>query len=216
MKDDADNPLDLLSGEMTFVKKLSTHSRSDKSTKTTSDGRLVVEEESDSETEKVDKNRTIPKRVSLSDLAELRDRHNALKKAKLAENVAFKKGNVRNSESRETAKRNRRKHELIGLNQYAPKKANAFGDSKKSEQDTDPYAYVRLNPSLIREKYKGNAINSLSQVIRKTGQKAATHDRRRRGRSGIDGGMFVSKPEFKKRTTINAGVGIKKIRKTTK
>jgi hypothetical protein len=97
---------------------------------------------------------------------------------------------------------------LVGLSQYAPRKANAFGDSKRSEQDTDPFAYVRLNPSLIREKYKGNAVNSLSQVIKKTGEKAAKK-RKSFGRSGIDGSMFVQKPVFKNKRLVSA-IGKKK------
>jgi hypothetical protein len=133
------------------------------------------------------------KRVSLSDLAELRDRSSAFKKAQMVEQTETKTM-IRKKATAEI-KRNRRRHELIGLTQFAPKKANSFGDSKRSAVDTDPFAYVRLNPSLVREKYKGNALNALSQVIRKTGEKAA----RKRGRSGVSGNLFVQKPSFKKR-----------------
>lgn len=195
MIEGCDNPVDLLSNKVEFARKRSKPILSS-DVKLSCDGRLLVEDETIAAGPK--------KTVSLSDLAELRDKFNATKKAKVAEKAGGKKTTVVTA----ITKRNRRKHELVGLSQYAPRKANAFGDSKRSEQDTDPFAYVRLNPSLIREKYKGNAVNSLSQVIKKTGEKAAKK-RKSFGRSGIDGSMFVQKPVFKNKRLVST-VGKKK------
>lgn len=191
MRESIDRPVDLLSGRIPLVRKgdivKSSLSKKTKS-KIHSDGRLIVEE------------LVVPekpaKRMSLSDIADLRDKANAAKKAKIAERGS--NGPASNMHSKKSSlnnKRHRRQHELTGLTQFAPKKNNAFGDAKRSQQDTDPFAYMRLNPSLIREKYKGNAIRSLAQVVRKTGEKAA---RSRAGRGGVAGGMFVQKPSFKK------------------
>jgi len=206
MIEGGENPVDLLSNQVQFARKRVTPSSSTNLVKLSSDGRIVVEdEETPTET-------NAKKTVSLSDLAELRDKFNALKKAKVAEKAASGKRSLSSLRSEQAVtKRNRRKHELVGLSQYAPGKSNAFGDAKRSEQDTDPFAYVRLNPSLIREKYKGNAVNSLSQVIKKTGEKAAAKKRKTFGRSGIDGSMFVQKPVFKnKRLASTTSVGKKK------
>lgn len=200
-----ETPIDLLSGKLQFARKRQLATSGSGPLKMSADGRILVEDD--------DKKMTPTKTpaVSLSDLAELRDRFNALKKAKNAEKAAAslslgKSGSGRRTtRSEQITQRNRRKHELVGLSQYAPKKANAFGDSKRSEQDTDPFAYIRLNPSLIREKYKGNAIGSLSRVIKKTGEKSSSTAaaakrftaKSRHGRSGIDGSLFVHKPERK-------------------
>ena len=189
-----ERPVDLASGRLPMIRKKKAVSAEQEKLKMSSDGKLIVEDED----EDLEATAEIPqqpakKRVSLSDLAELRDRSSAFKKAQMVE-IAHTKQITRKNATTEI-KRNRRRHELIGLTQFAPKKANSFGDAKRSQVDTDPFAYMRLNPSLVREKYKGNALNALSQVIRKTGEKAA----RKRGRSGVSGNLFVQKPTFKKR-----------------
>ncbi len=201
MIEGGDNPVDLLSNQVQFARKRV--SQSTPPAKLSSDGRIVVDDD-----EMIPPQAPAKKTVSLSDLAELRDKFNALRKAKVAEKTATG-GKKSSSQSEQVNKRNRRKHELVGLSQYAPRKANAFGDAKRSEQDTDPFAYVRLNPSLIREKYKGNAISSLSQVIKKTGEKAS-RKRKSFGRSGIDGSMFVQKPVFKNKRLVSATLGKQK------
>ena len=145
------------------------------------DGRFVIEDDAEALPAPV------AKRLSLDDLAELRDKTTALRKAKSVQQVSSA------SAAKVQSKRMRRKHEVIGLTQFAPKK-NAFGDAKKTG-DTDPYAYMRLNPSLVREKYKGNALESISQLVKKTGEKAA---RKKKGRNGVAGSIFLTKPIFKK------------------
>ena len=152
------------------------------SVKLDSEGRLVVSEEQQP--------LAAPKRLGLNDLAELRDKANALKKSKTVQSVSSTRQSKK--EAAVSSKRMRRKHEVIGLTQFAPRKQNSFGDAKKG--DTDPYAYMRLNPSLVREKYKGNALESISRLVRKTGEKAS----KKKGRNGVAGNMFVSKPIFKK------------------
>lgn len=188
---ESSDPVDLASGRLPMVRRrLKTKSESE-CIKTNADGKLVIEEDEEAAAVPAAK-----KRVSLSDLAELRDRNTAFRKAKLAETVS-KIWNTGSKKSETQSKRNRRKHELMGLTQFAPKKSSAFGDCKKATADTDPYAYVRLNPSLVREKYKGNALEALSKVIRKTGEKAG-RKKMTKGRSGVAGNMFVQKPSFKR------------------
>jgi hypothetical protein len=185
------DPVDLASGKIPMIRKRLSTDRA--AIKTNEEGKLVIEEDEEMDKETPTVQLQAKKRVSLSDLAELRDRASAFKKAQLAENVSLKTGHGK-KKSEQVSKRSRRKHELIGLTQFAPKKASAFGDCKKATADTDPFAYVRLNPSLVREKYKGNALQALSKVIRKTGEKAG----RKAGRSGVSGTLFVQKPSFKK------------------
>ena len=199
-----DRPVDLASGTLPIIRKRV--SRPQTPAKVTAEGKLVVEE-SDADDEPVA--RPVKKRVSLADLAELRDRAAAFKKATTAERTASKGISKRKTEELSKSKRNRRKHDLVGLSQYAPKKSNSFGDAKRSAADTDPYAYVRLNPSLVREKFRGNALSTLSQVIRKTGEKAA----RKRGRSGVSGTLFVQKPVFKK-APVSSGKKGKSVRRS--
>jgi hypothetical protein len=192
MREDDERPIDLMSNRVPLVRKRDiVKKKTSSSAKIHSDGRLIVEDEESNELVTAQ-----PKRMCLADLAELRDKSNAMKKAKMAERGSV--GSLKsNSKKMKDSKRLRRKHELTGLTQFAPKKAHAFGDAKRSQQETDPFAYVRLNPSLIREKYKGNAIKSLSQVVRKTGEKAS-RKRVLPGRGGVAGNMFVQKPSFKK------------------
>ena len=188
---ESSDPVDLVSGRLPMIRRLSARKPEDDGIKTNADGKLVIEEEAEIPT-----TAPVKKRVSLSDLAELRDRNSAFKKAQQAETIAQKLTSV-SKKNEKISKRNRRKHELMGLTQFAPKKATSFGDCKKATADTDPYAYVRLNPSLVREKYKGNALEALSKVIRKTGEKAS-RKRVAKGRSGVAGNIFVQKPSFKK------------------
>lgn len=216
MVESEERPIDLASGKIPLVRKRDVVKKPLTPMKTSSDGRFVVEE-SDNEEETVEATRPQePKRVSLADLAELRDKTNALKKAKLVENATLRNGGgiarKTRQESQQKSKRNRRKHELMGLTQFAPGKKTAYGDAKRSTNDTDPYAYVRLNPSLIREKYRGNALEALSQVVRKTGEKAGR--KIAKGRSGVTGGLFLQKPSFKKPSTVGLKkTGMKKSRK---
>ena len=204
MVENDDKPIDLSSGKIPLMRKRDIRKKPSSNVKMSSDGRLVVEE-SDNDNDEEEPQPAAnarPKRVSLGDLAELRDKTNALKKARVIESVGAAARNGRPIsrkqalEADKKSKRNRRKHELIGLTQFAPKKSNSFGDAKGSSTDADPYAYVRLNPSLIREKYRGNALEALSQVVRKTGERAS----RKKGRNGVQGGIFLQKPVFKKPT----------------
>jgi hypothetical protein len=192
LQESADRPIDLSSNRLPIVRKRRVSQATD-SIKLSSDGKMIVEE-SDLEEEA-----PVKKRVSLSDLAELRNKADAVRKAKMVEQGSSKM-TTRSKKAAVETKRNRRRHELIGLTQFAPRKAHAFGDAKRSAADTDPFAYVRLNPSLVREKYRGNALSALSQVIRKTGEKSV----KKRGRNGVSGNLFVQKPSFKKQRPVKS------------
>jgi hypothetical protein len=194
--EDGEKPVDLQSDKLPLIlsSRISKEAKQGEKLKLSSDGRLVVEDEDMVQKELPQV--SPPRRVSLSDLAELRSKHDALRKARMVERTEGGGGRSLKSLKKASSKemKNRRRHELSGLSQFAPVKKNAFGDTKRSENGTDPFAYVRLNPSLVREKYKSNAIASISKVIRKTGEKAG-RKMNKRGRSGVDGGLFAEKPE---------------------
>ena len=197
MLEDGEKPVDLNAGRLPLILQRRKPRRDQgEEVKLSPEGRLLVVEEGSEEPKKVSRV------MSLSDLAELRDRHNAIKKVKSVEKGSSikRRGRKDASEICKKGKRNRRMHELVGLNQFAPRKINSFGDAKRSGASnggTDPFAYVRLNPSLVREKYKGNALASISKVIRKTGERAC------RGRSGVTGNLFHSKPIISRKRTVS-------------
>lgn len=64
----------------------------------------------------------------------------------------------------------RNAHQVKGLDIYAPTKKNAEGDAKRKGSKLQPYAYVRLNPKVTKEKFRNKAIGTFSKVI--TGAKA--------------------------------------------
>jgi hypothetical protein len=55
----------------------------------------------------------------------------------------------------------KRRHDIVGLSSVP----NQRGDCKRKGQQLQPFAYVRLNPSLAKEKHKLSAVNSFSKVI---------------------------------------------------
>jgi hypothetical protein len=85
-----------------------------------------------------------PRRKSLSDLASLREKTEEKKK---------------NSNLSKISKRDRRKHEIIGLTQITPKRPNTSSDSKKGHGETDPFAYVRTTGTTELAKMKGVSDN---------------------------------------------------------
>jgi len=57
-------------------------------------------------------------------------------------------------------------HLVKGLDNYKPgKKKGAAGDAKRGN-DLNPFAYVRLNPKVIKEKFRSKATESFSKVIK--------------------------------------------------
>ena len=60
--------------------------------------------------------------------------------------------------------KSRKQHEIIGM----PDSAKNFGDGKKKGQSLDPFAYVRLNPSLSKEKHKFSSIKSFKKIFKKS------------------------------------------------
>lgn len=139
----------------------------------TADGRLVVNEDFEEKGDADDENGgefAASKAKPLSELAAKRD---ARAKAKAKARVA------------------KRAHRLKGLDEFKPKKKSA-GDARKQGAKHEPYAYIQLNPRLVKEKHKGKAVESLSKVIKGAkkgvlkGQKAKRQDikmgRRKDGR----------------------------------
>lgn len=113
------------------------------------DGRLVVNEEeeeqadADVEQKKLSLNADAIKDKGLSTLAKQREmRAKAKAKAKLARGV----------------------HQIKGLDAFKPKKGSQ-GDNKKKGQKLDPYAYVRLNPKVLKEKFRAKATQSFAAVV---------------------------------------------------
>lgn len=59
----------------------------------------------------------------------------------------------------------KRSHVVKGLEGYKPGKKNSQGDARRKGQKLEPYAYVSLNPKILKEKYRKKAITSFSKVI---------------------------------------------------
>jgi len=60
----------------------------------------------------------------------------------------------------------RKTHVVRGLDSYKPSKKKAQGDIKRKGTALQPYAYVRLNPKVVKEKHKDKSTASLSRVIK--------------------------------------------------
>jgi len=88
--------------------------------------------------EKTKANKEMEPRKNLSNLAELRV--------------------TREKEGR----KKERQHEVVGLD---PDSKRRNGDARRKGQVLEPYAYVRLNPSLSKEKHKGLAVRSFKKVL---------------------------------------------------
>ena len=58
--------------------------------------------------------------------------------------------------------RNERQHDIIGLDTRSSKHR---GDAKRKGKMLDPFAYVRLNPSLSKEKHKRSAVKSFKKIL---------------------------------------------------
>lgn len=56
-------------------------------------------------------------------------------------------------------------HIIKGLDNYKPKKKSA-GDAKKKGAKLEPFAYVRLNPKVTKEKFKDKATASFAKVLK--------------------------------------------------
>eukprot|EP00931_Biecheleriopsis_adriatica_P086974 TRINITY_DN61502_c0_g1_i1.p1 TRINITY_DN61502_c0_g1~~TRINITY_DN61502_c0_g1_i1.p1 ORF type:complete len:1372 (+),score=411.46 TRINITY_DN61502_c0_g1_i1:140-4117(+) len=57
-------------------------------------------------------------------------------------------------------------HIIKGLDSYKPGKKKAQGDARRKGSKLEPFAYVRLNPKVTKEKFKGKATESFSKVIK--------------------------------------------------
>merc|ERR1711972_93031 len=68
------------------------------------------------------------------------------------------------AKAKATAER-RRSHIIKGLDSCKPGKKNAQGDANRTGSTLMPYAYVRLNPKLTKERFKDKATSSFSKVI---------------------------------------------------
>eukprot|EP00927_Polykrikos_kofoidii_P041815 TRINITY_DN3566_c0_g1_i1.p1 TRINITY_DN3566_c0_g1~~TRINITY_DN3566_c0_g1_i1.p1 ORF type:complete len:1389 (-),score=303.85 TRINITY_DN3566_c0_g1_i1:301-4467(-) len=57
-------------------------------------------------------------------------------------------------------------HTIKGLDSYKPGARKAEGDARRKGQKLEPYAYIRLNPKVTKEKFKGKATQSFSKVVK--------------------------------------------------
>lgn len=67
----------------------------------------------------------------------------------------------------------KKQHQVRGLEHYAPTKNKARGDVKRKGQTLDPYAYVALNPKLVKEKFKAKSMQSFANVVGKAPERGA-------------------------------------------
>merc|ERR1712098_1023022 len=56
-------------------------------------------------------------------------------------------------------------HKVIGLTGYE-NKSKGGGDAARNSK-VEPYAYMRLNPKMMKEKKKSKALSSISKVVQK-------------------------------------------------
>lgn len=69
-------------------------------------------------------------------------------------------------EARMKAKTERRgAHQIKGLENFKPGKKGAQGDASRPDAALEPYAYVRLNPKVTKEKHKAKATASFNKVV---------------------------------------------------
>merc|ERR1712070_566112 len=92
----------------------------------------------------------------------------------------------------------RNAHIVKGLDAFKPGKKKASGDARR-KNSLEPFAYVRLNPKVTKEKFRSKATDSFAKVIKgakkgvlkghKAKEKDAKHkefkqaQRRRRGKN---------------------------------
>lgn len=57
-------------------------------------------------------------------------------------------------------------HIIRGMESYKPGRKKAQGDAKRRGSKLEPFAYVRLNPKVTKEKFKDKATHSFSKVIK--------------------------------------------------
>jgi len=60
----------------------------------------------------------------------------------------------------------RKGHLVKGLDEYKPGKTKAAGDAKRKGKSLNPFAYVRLNPKVTKEKFRKDSMDSFSKVIK--------------------------------------------------
>merc|ERR1711904_743919 len=169
IKEDGDIPLDFMSADAAHavltlrpnrkkarnVESGTFQSKSDalrfgKGLKVAEDGRLIVEEEPDEQDEKKKAGFSIgtdsgkKSQKSLSHLAQLRNKKR---------------------ETRLAARREKSAHQVKGLSSYAPG-AKGEGDKDTRKDKLEPYAYIRLNPKVGKERHKHKAVGSFKKVIK--------------------------------------------------
>lgn len=70
------------------------------------------------------------------------------------------------AEARAKAKAARKGVHLIkGLDTYKPGRKKAQGDAKRKGSKLEPFAYVRLNPKVTKEKFKTKATETFARVV---------------------------------------------------
>ncbi|CAE7559620.1 unnamed protein product [Symbiodinium microadriaticum] len=57
-------------------------------------------------------------------------------------------------------------HVIKGMESYKPGRKRAQGDAKRKGAKLEPFAYVRLNPKVTKEKFKTKATETFSKVIK--------------------------------------------------
>jgi len=72
----------------------------------------------------------------------------------------------RRAEAKAQARVAKRVHNIKGLDEFKPKKKHAAGDVRRKGQTLNPYAYIKLNPKLVKEKHKDKATASLARVVK--------------------------------------------------
>lgn len=118
------------------------------------DGRLVIDETVD-----LDKGKEGEEKAGFTLGAE------PAKKVKPLSRLAAQRRARAEAKAKSKAQR-RGGHLIKGLDIFKPGKSRAQGDARRNGTTLEPYAYVKLNPKVGKEKYKDKATKSFARVVK--------------------------------------------------
>merc|ERR1712046_350448 len=78
------------------------------------------------------------------------------------------------------AKAKRKGHTVKGLDQFASKQARGRGGDATRSSKLEPYAYLKLNPKLTKEKTRAKSLSSIERVVTKAKQGIAKGQKAKR------------------------------------
>lgn len=138
------------------------------------DGRLVVDEEKATEAAKDEDGEEDGKNIFTAGADP--------KRPKALSRLAAMRASRAQAKAR--ARIERRTHVVKGLDNYKPGKSKASGDATRKGSNLEPFAFLRLNPKVTKEKFKSKAVKSFERVVQGVkkgvvkGKKAKARDKK--------------------------------------